>query len=255
MFYSRSEAHRIQRCLFFISCAAWAPIIAQALWSGPVQITSICGSGWIPGSTADWMLSASAGWLLMVAAMMTPLNIQPLLHIRISSFSDRRRRSNALFWVGYIAIWLVAGWATKLLELVISRGVQDESFLVGVTALTAGLWQVSPLKQRCLNQCHFHRPLSAFGLAADMDALRFGLDHGFWCMGSCWALMLFADSLSQWHIEGMALVALLMYCERMDPPTTPGWKLRGVRTAALRLRRTACLNAPGWLAPLLKRSQ
>lgn len=215
----------------------------------------MCGASWIPGSAPGWALSVSLGWLLMVVAMMIPLSIQPLLHIRISSFSDRRWRSTSFFLMGYVAIWLIAGLATKLLGLVMNRGVQDVTFQVAITALIACLWQVSPLKQRCLNQCHFHRPLSAFGRAADIDALRFGLEHGVWCVGSCWALMLFADSLSQWHTAGMVLVALLMYCERMDPPMTPCWKLRGFRTASLRLRRSARVHGSEWLPPLLKRSR
>lgn len=202
----------------------------------------MCGVGWIPGSALDWMLSVSAGWLLMVVAMMTPLSLQPLLHIRISSFSDRRWRSTALFLMAYVAIWLAAGGASKLLELILNRGLQDASHQAAVAALIACLWQVSPLKQQCLNRCHAHRSLSAFGRMADIDALRFGLEHGIWCVGSCWALMLFAGSLSQWHISGMLLVALLMYCERMDPPTTPCWKLRGGRTAFLRMRRAILVN-------------
>jgi hypothetical protein len=78
--------------------------------------------------------------------------------------------------------------------------------------------------------------------------LRFGLEHGIWCFGSCWALMLFADSLAQWHIPGMAMAALLMYCERMDPPTCPSWKLRGLRTAALHFRRATTHGRARWLS-------
>ena len=50
--------------------------------------------------------------------------------------------------------------------------------------------EVSPIKQRCLNRCHADPEISAFGVAADIDALRFGTMHGIWCAGSCWALML-----------------------------------------------------------------
>jgi predicted metal-binding membrane protein len=235
--YNRNAAKRIQRCLALASCAAWAAIIVPSLWSGQEPAAMMCGTSWIPGSTTGWALSVGMGWLLMAIAMMTPLTLQPLMHIWIASFNDRRWRSFALFLFGFLVIWLIAGWGTKLLELAMKRYALDGPIQVGLGAAIALLWQASPLKQRCLNQCHAHRPLAAFGRAADLDALRFGLEHAIWCVGSCWALMLFADSLAQWHMTGMALVALLMYCERMDPPKSPSWRLRGFQTALLRLRR------------------
>jgi hypothetical protein len=82
-----------------------------------------------------------------------------------------------------------------------------------------------------LNRCHNHRPLAAFGIAAARDALFMGLSHGRWCVGSCWAVMLLPLLLPDAHVAAMAAVTLLMFCERMDPPATPAWRLRGFRTA------------------------
>lgn len=242
MFYNRSEAGKIRFHLCLASCTAWVAMVAAPLWSGPDPAAMMCSSGWVPGSVADWIVSVSMGWLLMIVAMMMPLSLQPLLHVRISSFSDRQRRSALLFLTGYVTIWMIACLALKALEVVLNRGIRDAAFQAGFIALVACLWQVSPLKQRCLNQCHEHRPLAAFGWAADIDVLRFGLEHGMWCIGSCWALMLFAGSLTQWHLTGMVLVGLLMYCERLDPPMSPRWKLRGCRTASLRLRRAVHIH-------------
>ncbi|KAB8044386.1 DUF2182 domain-containing protein [Janthinobacterium aquaticum] len=236
MFYNKNVANRIQRYLFAVSGVALLVIFAPSLWAGPEPVAIMCGSGWIAGSKADWILSAGTGWLLMVVAMMTPLNLQPILHIRISSFSDRQWRSTLIFLAGYLAIWLLGGYAIKVLELMVSRSVREVSVQAGAFALIACVWQASPFKQKCLNACHSHRPLAAFGRAADIDALRFGLEHGMWCLGSCWALMLFADSLVQWHLAGMIAVSLLMYCERMDAPAYPAWKLRGFQAACQRLR-------------------
>ena len=108
------------------------------------------------------------------------------------------------------------------------------------------IWQASPFKQRCLNRCHSHRPLAAFGIAADVDALRLGLETGVWCTASCWAAMLFPMLWFQGHFVAMAAVALLMFCERLDPPRTPAWRWRGFGTAlraiSLRLRGPAPLT-------------
>jgi predicted metal-binding membrane protein len=90
---------------------------------------------------------------------------------------------------------------------------------------------MSPDKQRCLNRCHNHRPLAAFGVAADWDVFRLGFAHGFWCVGSCWAAMLLPMMLPTGHLAAMAAVSVLMFCERLDPPRPPAWRWRGFDTA------------------------
>src|SRR5262249_8142641 len=97
--------------------------------------------------------------------------------------------------------------------------------------LIAFVWQASPIKQRCLNRCHSHRPLSAFGVAADRDALLMGLDHGRFCVGSCWAIMLFPMLLPEGHVAAIAAGTLLVFCERLDPARPPAWRLRGFHTS------------------------
>ena len=104
-------------------------------------------------------------------------------------------------------------------------------------AVLALAWQASPAKQRCLNRCHAHPPLAAFGWRAARDALALGLRHGGWCVGSCWALMLLVLLLPQGHVAGMAAAAVLMFSERLDPPRPPAWRLRGLTPVSLWLRR------------------
>ena len=90
----------------------------------------------------------------------------------------------------------------------------------------AFVWQCSPIKQRCLNRSHNRRELAAFGIAADLDALRFGITHGAWCVGSCWALMLFPIMVSQGHIAAMAAVSFVMLSDRLEQPRPLRWRLR-----------------------------
>src|ERR1700749_190777 len=49
------------------------------------------------------------GWAVMVVAMMLPLAIVPLWHVRERSFASRRTRSMLLFVVGFIAVWMMTG--------------------------------------------------------------------------------------------------------------------------------------------------
>ncbi|HKR02726.1 MAG TPA: DUF2182 domain-containing protein [Pyrinomonadaceae bacterium] len=170
--------------------------------------------------------SLAAGWALMLVAMMSPILIAPISHIIERSFKRRRARSVALFVIGYAAIWMAAGGVLIAAMLMLNL-LAPQSYLPAVAVgIIAFIWQCSPLKQRCLNRHHNHRELAAFGTAADLDALRFGITHGAWCVGSCWALMLFPMLLSQGHFAAMAVVAFLMMSERLEHPRPLSWRVR-----------------------------
>jgi len=159
------------------------------------------------------------------------------MHVKVSSFGDRRWRSSVLFVSAYAAVWLMAGVTISFVLLIESRFATSVAVVLAINLLVALIWQASPFKQRCPNRGHAHPSLSAFGLQADLDSLHFGFKHGIWCVGSCWALMLAAASLDHSHLVAMLVVGVLMYCERMEPPAAVRWRMRGLRTAHLRLRQ------------------
>lgn len=244
MSYNIREYVQIRNLVFGISLLFWIALLR------PVPYASMCCGGDCltpaqivlasnpPVSLAFEMVLTSTtpgslvgDWALMLLAMMMPLLIQPMYHIFIRSFARRRGRSIALFLVGYGLLWMLAGGA--ILGLTLSgRALAPQSWLPAISVvLVALVWQASPFKQRCLNRCHRHRALAAFGSAADWDALRMGLEHGRWCIGSCWALMLLPMLLPHGHFAAMAAVTILMICERLDPPRTPSWRWRGFGTA------------------------
>jgi predicted metal-binding membrane protein len=166
-------------------------------------------------------------WAVMLVAMMSPTLVGPICHIRLRSFTYRRVRSVTLFLSAYAALWMALGCGLLAIELVTMLLV-PKSYLpfVGITII-ALVWQASPLKQHCLNRCHADAELDAFGVTADVDALRFGMTHGMWCAGSCWALMLCPIVLPRGHVLAMAAVAVLIFGERLELPTPPSWRWRG----------------------------
>jgi predicted metal-binding membrane protein len=195
------------------------------------------------GPVLTWAWAGN--WALMMVAMMLPTLVPPLCYVHSRSFARRRVRAMGLFVAGYGAVWLAVGSALLGLQLLAQWATVNLYLPVVVAGLLALVWQASPLKQRCLNRGHRHRALAAFGFRADWDALRLGLEHGGWCAASCWALMLVPLLLPHGHLLAMAVVGLLMFCERMDPPTQPAWGWRGFKTALgygrlrlLRLRST-----------------
>jgi predicted metal-binding membrane protein len=189
--------------------------------------------------------SLALDWALMLVAMMAPLLIAPICHVRNRSFARRRARAIMLFVAGYGPIWMAAGCMLLTLALA-SRLVAPASSVPAVLAtMVALVWQFSPAKQSCLNRCHAHAELAAFAPAADIDALRFGSTHGIWCVGSCWVLMLLPLLVSRGHLAAMAAVALWVFAERLGGPMPPSWRWRvpgkavrlAVAQSRLRLQR------------------
>ncbi len=144
---------------------------------------------------------------------MSPVLISPVRHIRMSSFTHRRARSIILFVTGYAAIWLALGSVLIAIEVEIEQFASQSHLPAAGAILIALVWQFSPIKQRCLNRCHAVSELAVFGVAADFDAFRFGVTHGIWCAGSCWALMLLPMLLPQGHVVAMASVGALIFSE------------------------------------------
>jgi predicted metal-binding membrane protein len=170
-------------------------------------------------------------WGLMVAAMMWPLTVAPLRHVRGRSFARRRPRAMLLFLAGYTTAWMIAGMALQAIALLARWAAPAPLACFALAAALATVWQMSPAKQWHLNRCHRRPPLAAFGAAADRDALAFGLTNGMACAGACWALMLLPLVLGPMHLFAMAAVALFVFAERLESPAPLAWRWRGVGTA------------------------
>jgi predicted metal-binding membrane protein len=143
----------------------------------------------------------SLGWLLMIIAMMLPSSIPLVLTFR--ALVARRRRPGTLvglLLVGYLIVWTGFGLAAWLGDRVVHLVVEatpalaaHPEFILAATLLAAGLWQFSPLRDRCLDECR--SPLGFVmnrwrGVAERREALAMGLAHGAFCVGCCWSLML-----------------------------------------------------------------
>ena len=259
MTYNARELARVRNPVLLMSAVTWILLLVEP---GSMVLLAHCpatSSGATPLQLSFQMLlamnppaSLAASWALMLVAMMLPVLTPPLCHIRLRSFAYRRARSIVLFVAGYAAIWMALGGLLLAIELAVKL-FAPQSYLpaAGVVLIALG-WQFSPIKQRCLNRCHAHTELAAFGAAADFDALRFGLKHGIWCGGSCWALMLFPMLPPRGHVVAMATVAVLIFSERLEQPRRPCWRWRGlgkvkrivVAQARIRLHavRLACIS-------------
>lgn len=186
------------------------------------------------------VIGIAVSWVAMLVAMMAPLLSAPLTHVSRQRLSHRRWRAIGLFLLGYTAVWLAAGVVLIPIAVTIQASVYDFAFVPAILGCVIALiWQVTPVKQLCLNACHRLPPLAACGLRADADDVLFGLSHARWCVGTCWALMLctimFRGPL-HWVVT-LAITLFLMF-ERSRVPQRPRWFAALVPSTPIFTRQT-----------------
>lgn len=237
--YDSHDLARVRVALLLVAAIAWGFLLLQ------------------PGTPmhARAVSSLAAGWAIMLVAMMAPVLIWPVHHIRLRSLKHRRARAVALFAAGYAAIWIALGGILVTIDLFVMR-LAPHSYRAAVVALlVAAVWQCSPIKQRCLNRCHAHPELATFGAEADVQALRFGMTHGLWCAGSCWALMLFPMLWPGGHLVAMGAATILILGERLERPRSARWGVHGLGKAIRIVVAQAKIRLPTAVSPFRAQSQ
>ena len=197
---------------------AWIVTVARMRGMDMGPGTDLGGLGWFLGI-----------WVTMMAAMMLPSALPMVL--LFGRVTEGRRDSGstlmptAFFVAGYLSAWTAVGLvAFGLARLV--RGLEsgflswDEQgpIVAGAALVAAGLYQLAPLKRLCLRHCR--SPLS-FVLRRWRDgpvgAARMGAAHGAYCIGCCAGLMLILFALGVMSLLWMAIVAALVFAEKVGP--------------------------------------
>lgn len=181
----------------------------------------------MPGETlwnAAWMFLLM--WQAMMIAMMLP-STWPMLSLyrRTARHSGLRHAGLATFLAGagYFAIWLAFGAVAFAVGLEISRLAMQSDRMsqwvpaaAGVALILAGIYQLTPLKQACLQHCR--DPLLFLGHAwrpGFAGALRVGVHHGAYCAACCWALMVIQMVLGVMSLGVMIAVAAVIAGEKL----------------------------------------
>jgi predicted metal-binding membrane protein len=192
-------------------------------------------------------------WQVMIAAMMLPSSL-PLIALfaAVSADGPRPRTAMAALLGGYALVWTGFGALAFLAATAVHHTVTASMWLMmhswlivgGVLAL-AGVFQFTPLKDRCLRQCRhpgaYLLPRYRRGIRS---AFALGRGHGWFCVGCCWALMLVMFVAGVASLLWMAALTALMVYEK----TGPGGQ-RVVQVAGLFLIAYAAvvLAHPAWL--------
>lgn len=214
----------------------WIGVMARDMY-GPMT----GASAWM--MTARWdvphLLLLWAMWAVMMTGMMLPPSSPLLL---LYGFAARRSapesagRQIYAVAAGYLAVWTLFSLGATALQRVlasllrISPMMETSSPAAGATLLLiAGVYQFTPMKHACLRTCQ-----SPFGFLMShwrnglSGAFRIGLEHGAYCVGCCWALMLllFAGGVMNLAVIG-ALTAFVAF-EKLTPFGMHGARISGV---------------------------
>ena len=171
-----------------------------------------------------------AGWTLMTIAMMLPSSL-PLITLFRRFVGGRSDGSLlvVLLGTGYIGVWayfgLLAYAGDSLLHAAVERTpalqqAASAGFIGAAVLLLAGVYQFTPLKTLCLEQCR--SPFSFLvqhwsGRFPARAALQLGVRHGLFCLGCCWSLMLLMFAVGGTNPGWMLSLGSVMAVERMAP--------------------------------------
>ena len=210
------------RMLWVATGAGWAILVAlEFVPRGHLAHAAHAVTSMEAGTVAWPLVLAAfgAGWLVMVSAMMLPTTV-PMARM-FTVVSVRHAASGPVrtaFFGAYLAVWLA--FAAVAIGAVVAAqpflaGVAPAFVLAGALGL-AGVFQFSPLKQRCLTAC---REPAAFLYAHYRRGVRgawvVGLRHGLSCLGCCWALMLVMFATGVADLAWMLGLTAVMVTEKV----------------------------------------
>ncbi|MEO7498603.1 MAG: DUF2182 domain-containing protein [Casimicrobiaceae bacterium] len=219
--------------LFAWSASPYARYAAHGGWLDVGAFAELCRA--VPGGTLVVpMLLYALAWVLMIAAMMMPTTY-PLLGVFRAITRDRPDNARLVACVvgGFFIAWFAFGILAHAVDsALVALGARipwlaTHAWVAGAAVLAAaGLFQFSALKYRCLEQCRSPFTFVAsrwHGGRPAREAFRLGLDHGVFCVGCCWALMLCMFVVGTANLGWMVLLAAVMAAEKNLPG---GAKLR-----------------------------
>ena len=194
-------------------------LIATALSPGAAELAD----------TAVTFALVGLMWAVMMVGMMVPSAAPTILLFsaleRRSAAASRIGGRAASFVAGYFAIWSVfslaaAGTQTLLYGtgLISMQMAASATLLAGMIFIAAGIYEFTPLKDRCLIHCRSPLEwLPRHWRPGRIGAFRMGIEHGAYCVGCCWVLMLLLFVGGVMNLVWVAALAGLVLLQKLLP--------------------------------------
>ncbi|MEO8354141.1 MAG: DUF2182 domain-containing protein [Chthoniobacteraceae bacterium] len=232
----RNDRIIVLAALAGIATVAWGYMLFEAR---AMQQTGVCecfGLAMSGPDTQPWAVAAIFPlflmWVEMMVAMMIP-SAAPMI-LTFARVNRQRREMerpfvpSSLFLLGYLVVWggfslaaAFAQWALHGTALLSPMMTSSSPVLGGVLLICAGAFQWTPWKRACLNHCR--SPLSFLldgWREGRMGAFVMGLQHGAYCTGCCWLLMVLLFVAGVMNMLWVAVITLLVLLEKILPHAT-----------------------------------
>ena len=188
--------------------------LAALAWVGVIAYARDMGNG--PGTMGMALREFMPMWGGMMAAMMLPA-VAPVATLYARTIKTNRTARLSLFVGGYLVAWTAAGIPAYYVLRGVDHFVADSDTalrnIAVITLAAAGVYQLSPLKSRCLRHCR--SPLAQLlhygNVKGRLRDLKVAIHHAGYCLGCCWALMaLFVafGVMNVWVMIGLAAIVL-----------------------------------------------
>jgi predicted metal-binding membrane protein len=172
-----------------------------------------------------------AMWAAMMVGMMIP-SATPmiLIYARLGRQAAARGKPFAatgwfaaaylLTWAGFALMATAAQWGLQRAALLDPMMASPSQVFGGIVLVAAGVYQWTPLKDKCLAQCQ--SPLMFIqrqgGFHRDRwRSLALGARHGAYCVGCCWALMTLLFVGGVMNLLWIAAIAIFVLAEKIIP--------------------------------------
>lgn len=208
-----------------ITALGWAYLVYDVQTMHCVRMMAPAAAAWTPQAFA----LIFAMWTIMMVAMMVP-SAAPMLLTFAAVNRGRRQRaapyvSTSVFLAGYLIVWTsfsaiatLVQWALQQTDLVAATLVSASPILTGALLIIAGVFQWTPLKNRCLTHCH--QPfqfITTQWREGWRGALTMGLRHGAYCVGCCWAIMALLFVAGVMNLWWIAVLSAFVLIEKLSP--------------------------------------
>ena len=220
--------------LFLVSAVGWLYMFYMAWAMKNMHLVDM----WMPprGGTRAWttfdFFMLFLMWFTMMIAMMTPTVVPMVMMFTTVNKSKKLKQQpyapTSIFLLGYLLAWALFSVVVSLIQWPLHQSgllnpmMDSRSYLLsGGILVLAGLYQFTPLKDVCLNQCR--TPLGFIMTAwkeGNFGALKMGFQHGIFCVGCCWALMLILFAVGVMNMLWVILITISVLLEKVLPVST-----------------------------------
>jgi predicted metal-binding membrane protein len=213
--------------VYVLALVAWLAMVARVLpmpgGGGTGAAMDMADPG-VPETMAagagfrGWVLYLVM-WGVMMIAMMYPSSV-PLVRLYHGTLAAHPRHERLLrvgaFLGSYTLLWTSVGVVPLLVNQFVPLGrIAGTEVVFGGTLLLLGVYQLSSYKDQCLRHCR--TPLGfllTHSRPGVRGAARMGLEHGWFCLGCCWALFAFMVVVGTMNLVWMALITVVLSVER-----------------------------------------